>query len=803
CGRRGELPAAHLVDHPALAAAAAAALPAGARLTGLLVLYVPPRATGRIRLTRKPLLLAAATGSGGGGKAAEEGSSSDNVINIGWLPASAAELTAGDVVVGAVSRVDDFGVFVRFRNNLTALCPRALVADQFVPDVRGLFAEHDSVRAVVQRVDAEAGRVVLTFKSSLVPSCGALFLSTLLAEEAAAAKEAATATTAVAAGKDASPADLARRMPDWQRYPIGTTTNATVTAVRDYGLVLMATDGQTLIVCPPSAASAASDDGAVTAAAPLPAVGDAVKVRVLSVDFEKRVLNATAEPAFVGAGRRKRRRERAPLEAFAETDAEVLIAGTDMPYAVVAAGDDVALVQVADYHCPYRRAAATAAAATAGLAATVVGRGAGLKEGSHVTAVVTGHGPDGGPFAGVPLLTLPGEGSARSAALAAAREEREARKTKKATAALAAAEAAAAGLDKPAKGGGAGGGNSGKRPVRPHLKPCPEALLKPGRDVWCMVQAVNLERIEAVVLVDPMKGSALAVTATAEKAAAKAKAKTRRLRRRKASMESDASSVMGTLEEDGVGDDGDSDDDAAAAAAADGKVRKGKGVLATARAIVHVTDAPPADVSAPAPASVAAQQQAKQGTAAAAVVPQWHPFGKMSKGDVLKARILMVGTSFDGEGHKENKRGGKRRDRSASADDAADGGGGDGKEGGSRIFLRLSIVPEVVALPRGELPAGRPQWEDATSMEVGDIHRGVVHKAVEGGVWIDVAPGVRGFAPLLELSDDPAMLASPPATHFPAGSAVPVILLAVDTERRQLDVSPRAAIAALAAHGGG
>ena len=83
------------------------------------------------------------------------------------------EVRAGMVVAGYVRGVEPFGVFVQFANGLSGMVPRAQIADRFVDDAakQALFAPGDSIVCVVQRVDAEQSRVVLTTKPRLLP-CG-------------------------------------------------------------------------------------------------------------------------------------------------------------------------------------------------------------------------------------------------------------------------------------------------------------------------------------------------------------------------------------------------------------------------------------------------------------------------------------------------------------------------------------------------------------------------------------------------------------------------------------------------------
>jgi exoribonuclease R len=107
-------------------------------------------------LSLKPLLLAAQKQGTSGPAAATLPSittaaataTSDDSTTATAAATATASLQPGDVAAGVVSSVQDFGVFVKFKGGMSALCPRALVADQFVKDPRGMFRVGDSTRYV-------------------------------------------------------------------------------------------------------------------------------------------------------------------------------------------------------------------------------------------------------------------------------------------------------------------------------------------------------------------------------------------------------------------------------------------------------------------------------------------------------------------------------------------------------------------------------------------------------------------------------------------------------------------------------
>jgi ribosomal protein S1 len=110
---------------------------------------------------------------------------SSQLIDRFVLPKNCTELMPGQVVVGCVSRVEDFGVLVKFIDDFVALIPRPNISDRFVTSPVGIFTVGDSIRCVVQRVDQNKDRVILTCKSMYVPNSkgSTCYLNRFLIEE--------------------------------------------------------------------------------------------------------------------------------------------------------------------------------------------------------------------------------------------------------------------------------------------------------------------------------------------------------------------------------------------------------------------------------------------------------------------------------------------------------------------------------------------------------------------------------------------------------------------------------------------
>lgn len=130
---RGILPYFHMGDHASVCdETLATKLSPGTSIEELLVVEVDRQGLPIVSL--KPLLLSAAVSKEGGGE------------QEAVIPEDSSELSPGDLVAGFVSRVESFGVFVKFLGRFSALCPRSMAADRRVEDPRGMFTQGDSVR---------------------------------------------------------------------------------------------------------------------------------------------------------------------------------------------------------------------------------------------------------------------------------------------------------------------------------------------------------------------------------------------------------------------------------------------------------------------------------------------------------------------------------------------------------------------------------------------------------------------------------------------------------------------------------
>ncbi|GAB5033644.1 rrp5 homolog [Nannochloropsis oceanica] len=334
CGSKEPLAFLHkyqLGDHAALADQLLARLAKGSRVEDALVLELRRDREGPL-LSLKPLLRNA---SGGGildhGTEKTATPAADEPVKLQDLKVGGARLC------GYISRVESFGLFIRFVGGQIALAPRGLIADRFVEDASGLFREGDSVRSLLHRVDPDMGKVYVTTQRSQLPVTDTAFLETLLCESVAAACGNSSSRDSNGSIEATDESDTL----DWRRYAVGSTVNAIVTAIKDYGVVLSGEDHRTVMLAP--------GPEHVLACAP----HDEVKVRILDVDWAKRVLVVTLLPELVKRGRAKHRKSAAGiyLPVGARGEAEVVLKRDR--YAVVELEGALAYLAVADYQCPY------------------------------------------------------------------------------------------------------------------------------------------------------------------------------------------------------------------------------------------------------------------------------------------------------------------------------------------------------------------------------------------------------------------------------------------------------------------
>lgn len=278
------LPADHIADDASMSKQLFQKMKVGQSLSHLVVLSSHSDAT---VITMKPLLL-----------------SSTTTNNI--LPSIISDLSPGQMVVGYIHKIESYGILVRFLNNLTAIIPRINILEKGdTSKFAELFAVGNSVRAMVQRVDLKAEKVILTLKQQLIEVlygehnfCSAMLHSQHLLHQEA--------------------------------YPaVGSVLSATVSEIKDYGMILMGANNVVLLAVEH----------------PSTPLNTSVQVLVLDVDYDKSVCYVS----FNTKVKSKTAKHHQVLEG------EVVLLRDQ--YAICVTKSGLSFVQVADFHCPYKKAA--------------------------------------------------------------------------------------------------------------------------------------------------------------------------------------------------------------------------------------------------------------------------------------------------------------------------------------------------------------------------------------------------------------------------------------------------------------
>jgi rRNA biogenesis protein RRP5 len=92
-----------------------------------------------------------------------------SVIDKNYVPPiTFNDMNIGQVITGKIRKVEDFGVFIVVdgSSNVSGLCHQSEMAEKRVHDVKKLYEEGDSVKAIVLKIDPEKKRISFGLKAS-------------------------------------------------------------------------------------------------------------------------------------------------------------------------------------------------------------------------------------------------------------------------------------------------------------------------------------------------------------------------------------------------------------------------------------------------------------------------------------------------------------------------------------------------------------------------------------------------------------------------------------------------------------
>lgn len=180
----------------------------------------------------------------------------------------------------------------------------------------------DSVRCVIQRIDQENNRIIVTLKPALVPAStgSSCFFLSFMREAFSVSKQANKSMI--------DPSIFSKS------YHIGAVVSATVTATKDFGVKLLATDRSTVMLAQTQFTTNA-------------AIGAEVKVRILDIDFETNAVEVSMLAQHTTL-----------ITKTAALKVGDIVTGVTLlvkdKYLVVLSSCGIGYVMIADFHCPYQ-----------------------------------------------------------------------------------------------------------------------------------------------------------------------------------------------------------------------------------------------------------------------------------------------------------------------------------------------------------------------------------------------------------------------------------------------------------------
>ena len=301
-----------------------------------------------IQLTIKPLLLQAATVRSSTVSTLSQRFHA-NDPTAACFPKSISELSPGVVVVGYISKVESYGVVVKFRNGLSAMAPRSNIAEKFITSSVGMFEVGDSIRCVIQRIEIEKERVIISLNPNLVsPSLlGDITYATAILQNLYLLKLVENKETNLT----------------MSTFVLGSVIEVQVLHEKEYGLVLLASNHLTMTLV----RNEHKDEILSNKKGQKYVVGNTLSVRLLDFDFEHNIYDASLKNYLIkndnqlsvkddemNEKKKNKKKNKTSNKLFIGLVVECIVELVKDKYLVVSCFGCVGYMMVADFHCPYK-----------------------------------------------------------------------------------------------------------------------------------------------------------------------------------------------------------------------------------------------------------------------------------------------------------------------------------------------------------------------------------------------------------------------------------------------------------------
>jgi len=182
-----------------------------------------------------------------------------------------------------------------------------------------LFTVGDTVRCLVQRLDSERNRIIVTLKPGLVShSTGDYnYFTTVTKEKYLSYKVSKSENHLI----------------NCKMYPLGSIVQAKISSIKDYGILLIGPDNKSILLAKKLNSN-------------LPQIGKSLDVLVLDIDFDKQIIEVSIDVNLINLSKIENSLNYGEIT----TGTVILI---KEKYLVVSSSSGIGYVMIADYNSPY------------------------------------------------------------------------------------------------------------------------------------------------------------------------------------------------------------------------------------------------------------------------------------------------------------------------------------------------------------------------------------------------------------------------------------------------------------------